>query len=301
MMEINQKSKIKNQKLMKAGFFAATFALLAVGAHAQTTPMLPSTPAPPIADSYWTEFTATGEVESIDTVTVGSRMPYKVEALTGVPATLTVQYKWLFSPAIAIQSLSSTPTGLTGENDYYTENEISVLMPSSPTTAGSPITLYSNARYKSGSTVLCTNTDAEYKVVVVPRPKIEWTTGPTTAYGCVGSNIAIPNAKATGYKQFEVEYSMVYYTKFDKSDTPTTLAKAWVVLAGDELIFPAAAFTNAGLYEITITNITDRISRKSLDMNLVKAQTVDLPTGAYTVMILDLPKTKPLQHIKNMP
>ena len=282
------------KSILKTGFFAIVFALSAMGVHAQTTPTLPNTPNPP-TDAFWTDF-AVGTVESIDSVTVGSRMPYKVAAQENVPSGLIAQYKWLFSttsPAIVIQSLALTPTDLTGADNYFTANEISVVFPSL-----GDITISTNVRYMMGSTPLCAAADdTDNTIRVIPRPTIKWVADEVV--GCVAMPVTIP-VTVTGYKQFEVMYTITHYTTFDKTDDTPTTTNAWVVLTGNSLIFPASTFSATGVYEITITNITDRISRKSLDMDLVKAQMNDLPEGTYAVKIYPAPQTKPLQHIKNI-
>ena len=276
---------------LRTGIFTATFALLSLGLNAQT---LPNTPTPPTS-AHWTEFTAAGTVESIDSVTVGSRMPYRVAPQDNVPTGLTVQCKWLFSNGAPIQSLAGAT--LTGVDDYYDGvNEISVVMP----TATGDITINTNVRYMMGTTPLCaTATDNTYAVRVVPRPTISWAETPVPIVACVATPVTIP-VTVTGYRQFEVEYTVEYWSTFDKSGSSTTNSE-WVVLTGNQLIFPETMFPATGVYEISITNITDRISRKSLDMSLVAAQSSDLPGGAYTVMIIPAPTTNPLQHIKNMP
>ena len=285
-MKTNQKSSIKNHQWIKTGIFAAIFTLLTISVHAQT---LPNTSNPPLSTD-WTEFS--GTVESVDSVTVGSRMPYMVTAQTGVPAGLTAQYKWLFSPAIVIQNLDGSALTNTTDN-YYTTNQISVVFPSL-----GDVTISTNVRYWTGTTDLCAAAvDADNTIRVIPRPTITWTAGEVA--GCVAMPVTIP-VTVTGYKQFEVNYTITHYTEFDKSDTSPATTDAWVVLTGNSLIFPAATFPATGIYDIKITNITDRISRKSLDMDLVKAQATDLPTGVYSVKIYPAPQTNPLLHIKNM-
>ena len=274
------------KRILRNGIYATAFILLSVGIHAQTLQNTQISVIP------YTDFTDTG-AESVDSVTVGSRMPYRVEAQTNVPAGLDVEYKWLFSSASTVEALSLTTSPLTGDGDYYTANEISVVMPS---TTGN-ITINTNVRYKSGGTALCAGEDDdEYNVMVVDRPKISWTAGEIIS--CVSMPVTIP-VGVTGYKQFEIAYKIDYYNNFDSSGTPVS-TNEWVVLAGNNLIFPKEKFTSTGVYKITVTNITDRISRKSLDMSLVEAKPGDLPTGAYTVKIYPAPTTKPLQHVKNV-
>jgi len=275
-------------QILKFGFFGAIFLLFSLGINAQ----LPNTPNPPTS-AHWTVFTATGE--SVDSVTVGSRMPYRVAAQTAV-AGLTFEYKWLFSSALTVQTLSGTT--LTGSNNYYVNNEISVVMPA----ITGDITINANVRTLSGGSVLCAApTDDTYTVRVIARPTINWAANGSVV-GCSAQEVNIPLTTLNGYKQYEIAYSITFYNTFDKSGGVTSTSGGYVVLTGDNLNFPASAFNNGiGLYEIEVTGITDRISRKSLDMNLVKSTSSDLPGDAYKVYVYPTPTTNPLEHIKNMP
>ena len=274
--------------ILKIGFFAAFYLLLSLGVYAQT---LPHTPNPPSTD-HWTLFTAPGE--SVDSVTVGSRMPYKVEAQTPVTG-LDFEYKWLFSSGLSVQTLNGVT--LTGNGNYYGSNEISVVMPA---TAGD-LTINANVRTLSGTTVLCSAPDDDvYYVKVVARPTIKWATN-GSVIGCSAQAVNIPLTALTGYKQFEIAYTITYYNTFDKSGGATSTSSGYVVLTGNNLNFPASAFDNGlGLYEIEVTGITDRISRKSLDMTLVASTPGDLPVDAYKVYVYPAPTTNPLQHIRNI-
>ena len=286
---------MKTNNILKTGFFAIAFAALSIGTNAQT--LLPSTPNPPAASDY-TVFTTTGG-ESVDSVTVGSRMPYKVDAQDPVTG-LTFEYKWLFStsPALTIQNLGGT--NLTGINDYYAANEISVVMP----TGTGGITINTNVRSLAGGVEMCAQAkDDTYHVMVVARPTIKWAAGGRNN-SCAAEAVSIPLTALTGYKQFEVAYSINYYANVDKSGSPTTstgnIVLTNAMVAGSTLDFPATTFSATGVYEITITGITDRISRKSLNMSLVASVAGALPGDAYNVYVYPAPTTKPLQHVKNM-
>jgi len=279
-------------QVLKIGFFTAFLTLLTVGVNAQT---LPNTPNPPVS-TYWTDF-FTNAGETIDSVTVGSRMPYNVTEQTPVTG-LTFEYKWTFSTALTVQDFDGNNLTNKGGSNYYDENEISVVMPSST----GDITITTNVRSLVGGNQLCTGFDSTYTIRVLPRPTIKWD-ATTPVVGCARQAVSIDLTLLTGNSQFEVEYAISYYDTFDKSGGITSTSSDWVVLTSDDsLDFPATAFDEGeGLYEIEITNITDRISRKSLDMSLVAAQTADLPDDAFKVYIYPAPTTNPLQHIRNMP
>ena len=279
-------------QVLKLSFIAAFFMLLGTWIFAQ--PTLPTTSNPPDPAS-WTEFIHTGtHDETIDSVTVGSRMPYRVDAQTAIPG-LSFEYKWLFSPALTVQDYNGIT--LTGNAGYYAANEISVVMPA---TAGD-LTITTNVRNLMGTTVLCETTDETNTIRVVPRPTIKWAANGIVT-GCSAQDVTIPLTALTGSELFEIAYSIDYWDTYDKSGGLTSTSSGYVVLSGTSLNFPATTFASGnGLYEITVTDITDRISRKSLDMSLVQSQTSDLPGDAFQVLIYPSPTTNPLQHIRNMP
>ena len=292
---------MKTNNILKTGFFAIAFAALSIGTNAQT--LLPSTPNPPGATDY-TVFTTTGG-ESVDSVTVGSRMPYKVDAQDPVTG-LTFEYKWLFSPALTIQDLGGAT--LTGSNDYYAANEISVVMPGTvPTGDGGKIKIGTNVQSLVEGTVLCSaENDTEYTIQVVAKPTLSWPTPPEVILCGNKVPVNIP-FELTGYGQWEVYYE-VYYTASTSGATRDKVVPETKVAIGNygsklgpySFDLPAVDFEAPGKYEIQITNLTDRISRKSLTP-IVATAGADIPTALYTVNVYPAPTTKPLQHVKNMP
>jgi len=273
------------KQTLKIGIFAAVFALLPALMIAQT---LPYTTVPV---GTYTPFTPSGD-ESTDTVTVGSRMPYKVAEQTPMTG-LSFEYKWLFSPTQAILDLSgATLTPTTG--DYYNTNEISVRMPAAPTS----MTITANVRSMFSGAQLCTGTDEVFNIVVVNRPTVDWVSSAPIA-GCAAVPVSIP-LTLTGKEEFELAYTITYYDTYDKTGGVTSTNSGYIVLTDDNLEFLATAFGSGnGLYEIEITGITDRISRKSLDP--IASDADDLPNDAFQVLIYPAPTTNPVQHVRNLP
>lgn len=290
MLNYKNHKKMKTYNVLKTVFFAATFLMLAATTKAQ--PSLPNTQNPV---TTYTPFTPSG-TESIDSVTVGSRMPYKVEAQTPVAITgYSFEYKWLFSPALTVQSLAGA--ALTGTSDYYGSNEISVVMPATP----GDITIATNVRSMYNGAQLCVAgaTDVTNTIRVLPRPTVQWTSNQPVV-GCVAADVNIP-VTLTGQQQFEIAYTVNYYSTWDKSGGLTSASNAYMVVpANGILTFPASTFVANGLYEIVITGITDRISRKSLDMSLVASAPADVPANPFQVNVVPAPVTNPLQHVKNI-
>ena len=281
---------MKTNHVLKTGFLAIAFVVLSVGAKAQT-------------DTRYVDFTTTPE--SIDTVTVGSRMPYFVAPQATVPG-LKFEYKWLFDPTLAILNYAGSPATPGTGAGFYVENEISVVMP-----AVGSIKIGTNVQSLLVSTgaVLCPAdaTDVEYNIQVVAKPTLSWTSTEETFCGNT-SPVNIPFS-LTGYGLWEVFYE-VDYTALTTGATPTNIVPATKVEIGSNgskagaysFDLPAATFTNPGKYEIRIKNLTDRISRKSLTPIIAAAGTeIPAATAVYTVNVYPAPTTNPLQHIKNMP
>lgn len=286
------------KSILNSVFLVAAIALLSVNVMAQTTPVPTTTPTYPVIEQddaddkdsdWWTGFTASGEEK--DMVTVGSRMPYMVEAQVFENAPeFTFQYKWDFS-AGDIQTLSGGTLTVV-DNDYYTANTVSVVM---PTTSGTTITIKTNVRTVSSGVALCEGDELSYEVEVVGAPEIAWTeTNPEFTGVCV-EKVTIP---------VDIEFDAdINEPKIEISFTitPTGGATTTYYLVVDdsasEFEIPGSYFTGSsnGKFEIELVSITDRISRKSL-----VAITGEVPSVPYTVTILPAPTTKPLQHIRNV-
>jgi hypothetical protein len=283
---------MKTNNVLKIGFFAVAFALLSAGVKAQT-------------HTNYVEFSAAGTAESVDTVTVGSRMPYYVAPQTAISG-LDFEYKWLFSPALTILNYAGNANAQAGNSaapGYYKENEISVVMPASP----GAITVNTNVQWVSGTTVSCPpGSDDAYSIQVVPAPTMIWKNTPEiTQCSPVAADVPV-DIQLTGYGQWLVNYNIVKSdldgnnpgTANNKTDRPIGAAKDNVGLTATDfqLMIDQGDFSGPGLYTITVTQLTDRISRKSLD--LVNGT---LPTSTFVIKVYPTPTTNKLQHVKNMP
>ncbi len=302
---------MKANNFFKIGFFATAFVLLSAGIRAQN----------------YTPFTATG-TESIDTVTVGSRMPYKMAGDPTIAkiSTLSSEFKWAFYSGY-LSSVSGSPLTWTinkgtttgaatagadqsGYPNYYTDKEINVTMPG---TAGA-YSLVVNERtiITATNTAGCVGDDSIAKIQVVDKPKLTWPS-PAAANDCDPQAVTIP-ITLFGYGQWQVSYT-VSYIAFGASGTPAVIATETNVPIGNvvkaeapgksyNLVIPASSIDNgqtdkSGMYTVNITGLTDRISRKSLDP-AVMASSADMPLSAYTINIYPKPKTKKLEHVRNM-
>ena len=303
-------------------------ALLSVGISAQSrvTPPIPD-------DSDWTKFVGD---ERIDSVTVGSLMPYMVNTPS---MTLWLEYMWLFQRItngtangvpLTVYTLDGT-TPLTQstivpvENwyPYSTANNaniVSVRMPVVPSAnANDFVSVRVNARHTTPPNVtipqaLCPSdkgNDEDGRIIIIPRPKIEWSGPERLTAVCLDDdfvNVTIPNSVITsavaGRKEVEVEYVIRYFANFVSSANFDSEVRGWIKISegtSQQLTFPSLMFNKLGLYEIQILNITDRISRKALnqsDLNLTTSERPDL----YQVYIYPKPDAENLElfHIRNI-
>jgi hypothetical protein len=284
-------------------FIVMALVLMPIKALAQ----LPSpNPSNPPAASDYIEFKNDVDENDVDIVTVGSRMPYKVES--NLTPGINVEFKWKFSFPSTILSVngSSPATGSIHPGpdsaDWFHNKEVSIVMPS---TIGNH-TVTNGIRYVVGNTVMCANQDVIEEIRVIARPTIKWTASTAELAICIGDDALIDVTLISGVAtpRYEIQYTIAYNPAFTGGSftDKTGHVNAWMLPNSTDngMLFPAAIFDAAGIYRITINNITDRISRKSLNMDLVKAQAVDLPATYYEVQVMPALPAIELQHIKNV-
>ena len=284
----------------------------------------------------------TDGAEDVDFVTVGSLMPYRMEAVftgTEVPTgtNFQIDYFWRFvpqmdppgpSPLAVLQKATATtpiPTGAATAstidpvaNWYKDENEVTVRMPRQT----GNITLSTSARFVFNGDVMCQTgtppTPVDYRITVVDRPKItpvmvDGVPKHLEVVACVNEDVPFPSGTGatallnlSGYGPYNVNFSITRTPMTGTDVDPYTYSNLWLVVTGNELVFPDALFDEPGVYEIEILNLTDRISRKSLDQDEVKAVAgADFPASSLKVFIFpDLGQPgvlSPTQHIRNNP
>ena len=317
---------------------AAFFTLFAMSVGAQTLPS-DNTQVDAIP---WVEFGLptqypTPNGEAIDLVTAGSVMPYRVdtEAVFTLPAlpSFSFQYKWQFSPtpALSIYAIPTTqPTNIASfgtaitpveaGTNWYTQDKIAVHMNIElGTDAYRDITMNTNLRYYLNGAVVCTEplpgTDRVSTIRIVPPPKAEWKVvdgQPLEWVVCVGQDATVPTANllVEGNGDFEVKYS-ISFTPFPndtKTADPTFLVDEWVALTATgtahAMTFDKALFDGPGVYDFVITDVTDRISRKSLIHvpGTVQAAAAQTP---FKIFVLPDPAEVvpelPVEHVRNNP
>lgn len=277
----------------------------------------------------------TYDAATSDYVTIGSRVPYYVapDATIGAMATaLTMDYsnfQWEVLTS-ALAPLALTPatyangvlTAGEGAAPWVLENEISLTW-AAPAAAGTQYVLrateHSNPLGAGNFALGCIDATPEVRnVYVLARPTIAF--DGTEAGGCTatpGSTFYVP-LNITGLGNWEVTYTVSYNGNVATPGTYTLLIADPIagvndgnVIAQSVLSRPAAGTSSAtpgtdglgialplaqyGYYDVTITNVTDRISRKSLD-----ALAASGAAGSFRILVTPTPDTNPIRHIQNL-
>lgn len=207
---------------------------------------------------------------------------------------------------------------ITGGTGYY-DNEISIAW---TTGAGFAAGTEYKVKVAEKSVTLSSTiqgcedaTPEEMPVYVLARSTVAF--DGTEGGGCgtaPGTNFYVP-LTVTGLGSWQVTYTVSYNGGAASAPATYTLGlaspsvtDATVIAAsttsrsaagtptsgtdGLEIALPAAQY---GYYDIAITDITDVISRKSLDGLAAQAA-----AGTYRIYVVPTPTTQPIQHIKNL-
>lgn len=245
------------------------------------------------------------QATNIDTVTVGSVMPYMVKGdpimhqLRQIGALQKSDFNWALSGGGTLTAPAAKDTVIT------------VTWGTAPglyniTVAESPVAA-------TGFPTPCAGTSQKLPVRVVARPTVAWN-GSTTVGGCNVANttVGIP-VDVTGIGKWVITYDLVYYnlsnvatsiTGVTGTDLTATIGlennkNDGTALTNQTMLSINVPSTGAGAYGkyvLTIKSVKDRISTKSG----VSSSTGDYPSGAYTIVSYPAPTTQPIQHIKNL-
>jgi hypothetical protein len=262
-----------------------------------------------------------------------------IVTLVGLGAMNASQFGWEFldatataaiAPALTVLNYNGTGAAAGGAADFYVGNEISVVWDAASVAAGTQYTVRATEHSMPTSGVFadgCSDATPELRTVwVIDRPTIDFQAASSSACGITpgaGVQYFVP-IDVTGLGDWDISFDVTYngaaylaaqtYT----AGTATAVANDAALLGaasavkslngtptadvdGLEVIINGATAANGfGRYDVTVTNITDRISRKSLDMTLVAAQVADLPAAAYTIWVMPTPVTAPIRHRSNL-
>jgi hypothetical protein len=247
-----------------------------------------------------------------DTVAVSSKAKYKVDLNFNVatPILKVSGVNWTFPTGYAAADFTQLGGGAltTGPDLAYDQNEI-VMGVKSP--AGTSLTLSANeqSRPVSGTGCGASNTTTR-SIVVVALPTA---TFGTDSGGCaLPATISLP-VNFTGYGNYDIRFSVqpkdMSGTNVGASfnvdltnikNVRTTQSAKLVYVAINTATFPALAA--GGYYEISMVNLQDRISKKTLNYAFNTTQVANAtPTSGdvYNFGVYPTPVTQPIQHIKN--
>lgn len=249
-----------------------------------------------VHSQVWVLSTAPGE--TIDSVTVGSRAGYAINYDPTIKAMTYLDpsvFDWKFSNNTPILNYSgSALSPLTG--GFYTDTIISAVMPD--TVGLMNITVHEKSQLKGFG---CADpVGQKLDIRILPRPTI-----------ALDSILGVNNSQTdfkipvliTGYGPWRVTYTVSFgsaasisYTDTvgTNKDSPGTIAKRLYLYVPKEHVS-----NGSGDYTISIINIGDRISNKSIDQSLVASQPADLPMSSYVYYILPTPLTPKVLHQKN--
>jgi hypothetical protein len=248
--------------------------------------------------------------ETIDSVTVGSRMSYMVDPDATISALSYMNpsvFKWAFSNALTINKENGTAsTPVVTEPGYIVENAVSAIMPSG---AGN-FTLSVNEKSQPKAGTGCDGDIENLSITAFPRPTINFS-GVQSNGSCAAASYNLPLV-LTGYGPWTIEYSIsfnagapVSYTIAGGNALTVGAVANKPGLIGTpafSLSIPAAQLSGGvGEYNVVILNVYDRIALKSLDRALVGSIATDLPAAnSYKLYIYPTPNTSPIKHIKNI-
>lgn len=278
---------------------------------------------------------ASVEAPNSDYVTIGSRVPYfvptdpSIQAMTTAATMKQSIFNWFVTSATDV-SIASVPfykfaapaTVAVQYDDFRTpaaatgfyDNEISVVWSvANGFTAGTQYKIKTAEKSVTLSSTIAgcvAITPVEKPVFVLARPAVAFIG--TEGGGCTvapGSNFDVP-LTIKGLGDWQVTYTVAYNGGAAGAAVTYTLTQAAPAVtdvnviaesvlartpgAGLGLVFPVPAL-KYGYYDIAITDITDRTSRKSLDVFAATGA-----VGTYKVYVNPVPVTQPIQHIKNL-
>jgi len=261
-----------------------------------------------------------------------------IAALQAAGAMDYSQFAWqmttMASVSVGITPATYLNAALTagGAAGYYTQNEISVIWSTPNVAVGSEYEVQVTEHSVPLSGIFaqgCVGNTTTKDIFVIARPTIAFTLPIQENYPCgtapgPGTIFYVP-VSVTGIGPWKVTYNVTYNgggpqlqsnipvgvapgetdaNVFITASTPTLLAGTpTAAVAGLPVTLNGGGATNGyGVYVVTVTNITDAISEKSLDPALIAAQATDLPqapNATYSIYISPTPTTQPIQHLPN--
>jgi hypothetical protein len=235
---------------------------------------------------------ATTGVNTEDTVTIGSVMPYQV---VGDPnmhllRSIGVLNKSNFTWAVPIGGTLRAISGANGSTPAATDTVVSVSWES---LGAQNIQVTEVPQVVSGPSFSCTATAQTLNVVVIARPTAALSSASASGCSVAGTTVTIPYT-LTGKSPFKVTYRIAY-TSLSGTTTDVVTSNTITVAGSGDLSYAVGA-SAYGKYDVYISAVSDRISEKSG----VLSQAADLPSAPLTFYAYPTPATQPIKHVKNL-
>lgn len=246
------------------------------------------------------------QATNIDTVTIGSTMPYMVKGdlnmhqLRQLGALVKSDFAWALSGGGTLNTHAAKDTVVTVSWSTVGSYNLTVL--EKPVAA---------TGFPSFS---CPGTSQKLPVRVVDRPTVAWYNNDSILGGCsiANSTVKIP-VDLKGIGKWTITYDLVYYNLSNVSTviTGVTGTNLTAVLGNQNnkndgsalsnqtmlsINIPASGSGAYGKYVLTIKSVSDRISTKSG----ISSKASDIPNTAYKIVSYPAPTTQPIQHIRNL-
>jgi hypothetical protein len=251
-----------------------------------------------------------------DTVAPGSKAKYKVDLyfndIAPSPLFNASGVNWAFPAgytAADYTQINGSSALTTGADAAYDQKEIVMGIKSA---AGTTLTLTAKEQSRPISGTGCADAGAgESRTIVVVAL-------PTATFGADSGGCALPATISlpvnfTGYGNYDVRFAIQAKdmlgvnvgAAFDIDMTNiknvrTTQTGSLVYVAVNTATFPALA--TGGYYVITMSNLQDRISKKTLNyaFNTTQVANATPTTGdVYNYYVYPTPTTQPIQHVNN--
>jgi hypothetical protein len=277
-----------------------------------------------------------GANDAIDYVTIGAEVPYQITSslpiwdLIQQGALVTSVYNWSIGagPTIYDHTGAAPLVGITSKGTevaipagFFNDTVISIKFPA---TGAQTLSVSERSVSNIAAVLGCDGATVTQNIFVTKRPTVDFNEVSPTVGGCSvdGSPFNIP-ITLSGSNNPQVTYG-IQYTNLTGTSSPTVAAgtviadagfvapTGWSAFSVDNVATHVAIpFTPTaaayGKYVVTVTAVTDRISRKSLDIavggvsqDLGDVNTINVGVTTLTIWALPTPATQNIKHVTNL-
>jgi hypothetical protein len=238
------------------------------------------------------------EVGGIDSLTIGSKAKYWSQPSI-VPDGVTMnasRFNWYFTDNLDATITAGITVDETPSGGSYAEDSIHVSFAEGTYTAGTTIKVKTAEISQPVFGTGCTGSEEELEIFFVAKPAITLTTGSDGECSSTATDFDIP-IDVNGYGPFVVTFDVTYNAGAPVTHTATIGSVSTKGANSLNLNVTVATHLDSGdgNYEIDVTDITDRFSRKSL-VGIGGVVT----SNTYTIGLSPAPTTNPIRHIRNL-